>query len=95
MRPVQEAEPLSVSDNLQQIAVGVEEIQTVVIAPVYRSIGRDTVGTESILGGTEIGQADLKGVVSLAQGVLGMISDSRRKMGPFEQSQHVRTAARE
>src|SRR5215470_8770848 len=38
----------SIRHNLQQITVGVEEIQAVVITPVDRPVGRNALGTKSI-----------------------------------------------
>ena len=52
--------------DFQQIPVGVEEIEAVVITPVDRSVGRNATDLKNLLGGPEIGQADLEGVVALA-----------------------------
>ena len=52
-------------------------------------------GMESVLGGLEIGQADLEGVMSLTQRVLDMVSDSWRQIGPLEQGQHLLTTAQQ
>src|SRR5207244_5547820 len=78
-----------VADQFEKVSVGVEEVQTLVVAPVDRGVVRDPALGEDAPGRRVVVPRDLEGVVALAQRVLDLLEAAGRSVGFEEQ----RTAA--
>src|SRR5207244_5349432 len=68
---------LAVADQLQEIAVGIEEVEALVIAPVDGGVVRNLMGGEEALGGLVLVPRDLEGVMALAERVLDLLEAAR------------------
>src|SRR3990170_8584027 len=76
---------LAVADELEQIAVGVQEVETVVVAPVDGRVVGNAFGLERLKGAAEILGGDLEGVVALAERVFDLLEAARRAPGLEEE----------
>src|SRR4029077_10215802 len=75
----------SVTHQLQQVTVGIEKVEAIVVAPVDRGMIRNAMLGEERLGGLEVVPADLEGVVALAERTPHLLEIERRAIRPKEQ----------
>src|SRR5688572_9032330 len=86
-RPVAAQEPtrLTITDQLQQVAVRIEEVETLVVTPVDRGVVRDPSLGEQRLRAPVVVPRDLEGVVALAEGVRHLLEVAGGAVGFEEQ----------
>jgi hypothetical protein len=75
--------------DFEKVTVRIEKIETIVIAPVNRPVGRDATLREPLLCLQEIVTADLESVMPPPQGILDPVSDSWWQVWSLEQSEHL------
>src|SRR5262249_61226529 len=75
----------AVTHELEQVTVGIEEVEAIVIAPVDRRMIRDATLGEQCLGSLQVVPSDLESMVTLAERVPHLLEIQRRAIGPEEQ----------
>src|SRR5262245_36717367 len=75
----------AVADQLEEIAVWIQEVEALVIAPVDRGVVRDVAAGEQRRRGAVIVPRDLERVVALAERLGGLLEPARRAIRLEEQ----------
>src|SRR6185436_14915932 len=75
----------AVTDQLQQVAVGVQEVEALVVAPVDRGMVRNVALAKQALRVRVVFPRDLERMMTLAERVLDLVQAARRAVGLEEQ----------